>query len=201
MEIWKDCEFDTRYKISNMGNIKRTLCNGTDRILKRSVLNKGKTHPYYYIQIHKEGKRINYLIHRLVAKAFCENHSDINNICDHIDRNTLNNEVSNLRWGSQKDNMKNTSKYKTHILETDFKKRKAILDKEYSLDKKQSGIYTCKLCDLNFESIYQQTKHINSKNHKLKQLCCDEIGEKFNKQNYLIWRNNRYPNNGYKDFV
>jgi hypothetical protein len=201
MEIWKSCDFDTRYKISNFGNIKKVLCNGTDRILKPSILNKGRAHEYYYIQIKKEGKRLNHLIHRLVAFAFCDRHSEENNVCDHIDRNTLNNNFNNLRWGTQKDNMKNTLRYKKHILETDSKKRRPILTKEYRLNTKQSGIHTCKLCDVNFESTSHKTTHFNTKNHKLKQLCCDEIGEKFNPENYLIWRNNRYPKNGHKEYI
>ena len=201
MEIWKDCEFDTRYKISNIGNIKRTLCNGTDRILKTSILNKGKKNPYYYIQTIKEGKRKNYLIHRLVAFHFCEGQSEENNVCDHIDRNTFNNKASNLRWGTHADNMRNSCKYKTHILETDHKKRKAILDKEYGLNLKESKIYTCKLCNLDFESKYKQTRHCNGRAHKLKQLCFNEIDTKFNKENYLIWRNNRYPKNKPKDYI
>ena len=95
MEEWIMCEFDDRYFISNFGNIKRILANGDERHLKPSILNKGKTHPYYYIQMCKKGKRTNYLIHRLVALAFCEGHSDINNVCDHIDRNTFNNHYTN----------------------------------------------------------------------------------------------------------
>ena len=106
-EEWKDCAFDTRYKISNFGNIKRVLCNGREKMIKPSILNKNKTHSYYYIQTQKEGKRTNHLIHRLVALAFCDNHSDINNVCDHIDRNTFNNHYTNIRWGTQKDNLNN----------------------------------------------------------------------------------------------
>ena len=112
-EIFKSCEFDSRYKISNLGNIKRIKSNGDEILLKPSILNKNKTCPYYYIQIQKEGKRKNHLIHRLVAFAFCEDHSEINNVCDHIDRNTFNNKASNLRWGTQKDNCNNTKRNKT----------------------------------------------------------------------------------------
>lgn len=106
-EIFKPCDFDNRYQISNLGNIKRIKSNGDENFLKTSILNKNKSHQYKYIQISKQGKRTNYLIHRLVALAFCEGHDEINNICDHIDRNTFNNNASNLRWGTQKDNMNN----------------------------------------------------------------------------------------------
>ena len=44
-EIFKNCDFDTRYKISNLGNIKRIKSNGEEKIIKPSVLNKNKSHP------------------------------------------------------------------------------------------------------------------------------------------------------------
>jgi len=106
-EEWKCCVFDDRYYISNKGNIKRLKVNGEFHPIKPSILNKGKTHPYKYIQTQSKGKRKNHLIHRLVALAFCEGHSEENNVCDHIDRNTFNNDFTNLRWGTQKDNMNN----------------------------------------------------------------------------------------------
>lgn len=113
METFKPCFFDKRYKISNLGNIKKILSNGKERILKPSILNKGKTNPYYYIQIHQEGKRKNHLIHRLVAFAFIENDNPDYNIVDHIDRNTFNNNVDNLRWCNQKINMNNCIRNRT----------------------------------------------------------------------------------------
>ncbi len=198
MEEWKACEFDSRYKISNFGNIKRILCSGKDRILKPSVLNKGKTHQYYYFQVTKEGKRKNHLIHRLVALAFCEGHSEDNNVCDHIDRNTFNNHFSNLRWGTQKDNMKNTLKYKSHIPEKDHKK---LLDKEYQKTIKQSNKFYCELCDLSCSGSYNLNVHNSGRSHKLKEECRTAIGEKYNTENYLIWRNNRYPKNKHIEYV
>jgi hypothetical protein len=188
-EIWKSCEFDNRYKISNFGNIKRILANGSERILKPSILNKGRTHPYYYIQLKKEGKRKNYLIHRLVCFAFCEGHSDKNNICDHIDRNTFNNHYTNLRWGSQKDNMKNTKIYRHDIPEENHLKIINKLHRKKTIDEKK---YYCSLCNI----ICQAPKHLEIHNlgyrHQLKKKFVDETGIEFNLKDYKKWRSKRY---------
>ena len=154
MELWKPCDFDERYYISNCGNIKRIHSNGEEKFIKPSVLNKGRTHPYYYIQISKMGKRKNYLIHRLVALAFCEGHSSDRNICDHIDRNTFNNNYTNLRWGTQKDNMNNLANNRTE----EYKK-------EYHKKQQQKRAYkvTCECGRV--VSRYNLSAHLKSKIH------------------------------------
>lgn len=47
-------------------------------------------------------------VHRLVAETFIENPSDLPEV-DHKDRNKSNNEVTNLRWVTHKENMENRS--------------------------------------------------------------------------------------------
>ena len=156
-EVWKSCDFDRRYKISNYGNIKRVKSNGTDIIIKPSILNKNKSHEYYYIQQMIQGKRKNYLIHRLVALAFCENHNEINNICDHIDRNTMNNHYTNLRWGTQKDNCNNTSANVNRTYEEQL-----IVNRK----QQQKRAYKVK-CECSREvAKYNFTAHLRSKIHK-----------------------------------
>ena len=58
---------------------------------------------YIYVSMGR-GHKI--CIHRLMGETFLENPYNRRNI-DHIDRNKLNNNIKNLRWFSQQDNMLN----------------------------------------------------------------------------------------------
>lgn len=46
-------------------------------------------------------------VHRLVLEAFTSINEGEGKLCDHIDRNPLNNHISNLRWVSHKENANN----------------------------------------------------------------------------------------------
>ena len=81
-----------------------------------------------YRKVHQNGK--NYSVHRMVAETFIENPNNYPTV-DHIDRNPLNNDVSNLRWASYSMQMRNTSqidrcfkKYGTHYYENEKECRK-----------------------------------------------------------------------------
>jgi hypothetical protein len=199
VEIWKQCQFDNRYYISNEGNIKRLMCDGKYKNLKKSVLNKGKSHPYYYIQVQKGGKRKNCLIHRLVGLAFIKNdYPDKYKMIDHIDRDTFNNEVKNLRWCDQNINMKNTSKYRDDI---PIENHRILLQREFTKKVKKSKKYNCELCNIQCVSPYNLKNHNNSHSHKLRLKCREEIKNLYNPRNFLIWRNNRYKGHKKMSYV
>jgi hypothetical protein len=103
-EEYKKCIED--YEISNVGNVRRLLKNGSYTILKCSIQNKG----YKYFQIKRNNKSKNYLIHQLVAEYFIGPRPENLDI-DHIDRNKLNNKLENLRYVSHLENMRNTHRY------------------------------------------------------------------------------------------
>jgi len=63
---------------------------------------------YYYVSLHKDGKRYNKLVHRLIAQTFIQNPDNLPCI-DHINHNKLDNRLENLRWVSHKDNGRNRS--------------------------------------------------------------------------------------------
>lgn len=66
------------------------------------------TSPYMYVRLYKNNKCKHCLVHRLVATTYIPNPYNLPEI-DHIDRDIFNNNVSNLRWVSRKENLFNTN--------------------------------------------------------------------------------------------
>ena len=100
MENWKP--WKENYEISNVGNVRRLLTDGSYKSLRCSIMNKG----YKYFQQTRQGKRLNHLVHQLVAELFIGPRPE-GLVIDHIDRNKLNNNVENLRYLTQAENMRN----------------------------------------------------------------------------------------------
>tara|TARA_R110000823_G_scaffold60494_1_gene144717 strand:+ start:188 stop:655 length:468 start_codon:yes stop_codon:yes gene_type:complete len=80
------------------------------KFLKHYITVKG----YSTVLLYRKGyKKKHFKIHRLVANAFIENTYDKPCI-DHIDRNKANNDISNLRWVTVKENNNNKGQYKSN---------------------------------------------------------------------------------------
>lgn len=141
MEEYKKCFED--YEISNFGNVRRMLKNGKYLYIKGSIQNRG----YRYFQINRKGKRTNKLFHQLVAKTFLGERPE-GLVIDHIDRNKLNNNVSNLRYITFRENLINCDRYRDDIKETDTKKRHNIIQQGYRDKTKEKKTYSCKTCPL-----------------------------------------------------
>jgi hypothetical protein len=80
--------------------------------ISNKFLSGGKnTKGYLLVGLINGGKRINKLIHRLVAEHFIPNPENKPQV-DHIDRNKTNNNIENLRWATPQENEENKGKRK-----------------------------------------------------------------------------------------
>lgn len=96
-EVWKDIEgYENRYQISNLGNVKSLQYRGhkgVEKNLVPKVNNSGRL----WVELIKNGKTKQFLIHRLVGMAFIPNPDNLPQI-NHMDENPKNNQVDNLEW-------------------------------------------------------------------------------------------------------
>lgn len=95
MEIWKQVEEDTRYEVSNLGNV-RGVCG---YVLTPFLTGSPKRYPT--VRFGHAGK--DRAVHRLVAKAFLPNPENLPEV-NHISWDTTDNRVENLEWISRSGN-------------------------------------------------------------------------------------------------
>lgn len=105
MEVWKDIpNFEDIYQVSTHGRIKR-ITNGpstySGRLLKPTIHHSG----YMEVSLCKNGKQYKSLrIHMLVLITFVGKRPNKQE-CRHLNGNRHNNMLSNLTWGTHKENM------------------------------------------------------------------------------------------------
>lgn len=138
-EEWKDIPgYEGFYKASSLGRvislhrviIRKTGAQQTMQpILIRS--NDGSS-GYHYITLCKYGHKKKLPIHRVIAFAFLDN-PDNKPIIDHINGNKEDNRVSNLRWATYSENMKNENTVQKFRLTFSEKGRSVVQLKDNKL--------------------------------------------------------------------
>ena len=101
-ECWRSIDGYINYQVSNLGRVRNS---NTGRILTGSRNSFG----YLTVSLSKDKSSSTQSVHRLVAREFLENPGNKTSV-DHIDRDKTNNNITNLRWATQSENLGNGSK-------------------------------------------------------------------------------------------
>ena len=109
-EIWREIKDFKHYYISNYGRLKSVFPNKKEKFLKDTLDQDG----YIRNSLTKDKKTIQKPRHRLVAEVFINNFENKPSV-DHINRTEkTNNNVSNLRWATYKEQANNIGFVKNH---------------------------------------------------------------------------------------
>lgn len=156
-EEWRTIENYPEYQVSSFGNVK-SLKFGEERVLKQGICN-----GYCLVGLHKEGKRKNYFVHRLVATAFLPNPDNLPCI-NHKNEIKTDNCVDNLEfctyqynniYGTKLERISKANKGKKQSQEHIEKKVKSHQKTILQLSK-SGNIILCK-----WESATQAEKELN----------------------------------------
>lgn len=106
-EVWAEIPGHPKYEASTHGRIRRG-----GRVLK-PLLNKPLPAGRYAVSLWGPGKGRRFFVHRLVLMAF--NPAPVPGLYGlHTDGDPTNNRLSNLRWGTQSENMQDAMRHGTH---------------------------------------------------------------------------------------
>ena len=94
------------YLIFSDGRVWSKRKPGINKFLKLCLNNKG----FYFVCLSKNGRPTPKTIHRLLATHYIQNPENKPTVI-HIDRNKLNNDLSNLKWATYSENQFNKDAY------------------------------------------------------------------------------------------
>jgi len=98
MEEWRKIEGFEQYEVSSEGRVRRF----------NKIKLPGMSDGYYQVKLCKDGMGVSKKIHRLVGEAFIPKIEGKDTL-DHINRDKLDNRVSNLRWATRSEQNINSS--------------------------------------------------------------------------------------------
>lgn len=151
LEKWKEIKgFKGKYFVSNLGNIRSAYTSRYNKKFKRAVIIERikdlkqcvDKQGYKIVTLYKNNKRKTYKVHRLVAETFIPNPKALP-VINHINENKIDNNVKNLEWCTQKQNVIHSIKrlsQRRRIVRNDGKEYESIADAMKELGLKSNHI-------------------------------------------------------------
>jgi hypothetical protein len=167
VEIWKDVVgYEGLYEVSNYGEIRSLYhFNGHkyQQRIKPYILSKSKTSTgYWKVELVKNGEKKSHKVHQLVGKAYINNPENKKEI-NHINFDTLDNNVMNLEWSTRKENMEHSSSnYRMGQIKNKYDEEKIV--NEYKLGTPLATVL--KNNNITRVALYRVLKKYSIKSHK-----------------------------------
>ena len=128
MEVWKDIDgYEGLYQVSNTGKVRSLRYRNRDEV--RELFLKPHNQGYLQVELHKNGKRKMFTVHRLVAMAFVDGY-EVGKEVNHIDENKRNNVSTNLEWVSASQNVLHSISHRRSVKTRNYPKFHARTDKQ-----------------------------------------------------------------------
>lgn len=161
MEVWRTIQDYDEYEVSSFGRVRskdRTYVDSWGRtyhkqgqLIKQEIQISKTGYSQVMVGISSKNKMHRLIVARLVAKTFIPNPENLPQV-NHIDENSLNNNVDNLEWCTAKYN----SNYGTAIKRRSAAKRRKlnVFNSEHTLiDTVSSGVEASKKYNVSRSSI------------------------------------------------
>jgi len=148
-ETWKTLYNDSRYEVSNLGQIRNKKSN---KILKQ----KDYRHGYKGITLYNKGKFKTHQLHRLIMLTFKQDEYFEGALVNHKNNIKYDNRLENLEWCTQKENIQHMIKQGRNNTPKGERSGKTIFKNEDILEMRRlynSGI-TIKEINKNYSVTY-----------------------------------------------
>ncbi len=118
IEEWKDVVgYEGYYQVSNVGRVRRIKWYRNTfpgKILKPCLKRKGNAY-YKYVTLSRDNVVTTFAVHRMEAIVFLGLPIKNKDSVRHLDGNSLNNTITNLKWGTRSENSQDSIRHGTFV--------------------------------------------------------------------------------------